>query len=709
MQSEKIPFTRDLVLLGGGHTHALVLKRWGMDPLPGARVTLVNPGATAAYSGMLPGHIAGHYSRQALDIDLVRLAQFAGARLVNGKARGVDLGSKLVQVENHPAIGYDILSIDVGITSDMPTLPGFAEHGIPAKPLGQFARAWSAFCRATGPAPVVVLGGGIAGAELAMAMAHRLRNLDRSPQVTLLDRNTALSALGLRASARLRHALKAQGVDLREHASVTRIHADHIELENGDRLPARFVVGAAGARPYPWLAMTGLTDSAGFVTVDDRLRSADPSVYAVGDCAAMAATPRPKAGVYAVRQAPVLYANLRAQLAETGGLKSYRPQTDYLKLVSLGEKSALAERFGRALAASWIWREKDRIDKRFMRQFQELPGPASPVLPWPRAAGSTDAQANQAICGGCGAKVGPAVLRRALSAAYPGDDAAILATGNARQVISTDHLRAFIDDPVVMTRIAAIHALGDIWAMGAKPQAAVASLVLPRQSPALAERHLTEITETAKAIFENESVELSGGHSTLGAEMTIGFTVSGICEVPPITLSGAKPGDKLLLTKPIGSGVIMAGHMRRLAKGADVMTAMHEMMRSQAAASRILAKASAMTDVTGFGLAGHLRNICEASGTGARIELARIPLMHGALALLQHGVLSTLYSENRAGFESVPDDPRAALLFDPQTAGGLLAAIPDRAEESFEDLVAAGFNAAIIGELTDQSGELYVV
>ncbi|PTX54195.1 selenophosphate synthase [Litoreibacter ponti] len=706
MQSTSLPFSRDLVLVGGGHTHALVLRKWAMDPLPGARVTIIDPNATAAYSGMLPGHVAGHYTRAELDIDLVRLSQFAGARFVQGRACAVDRGRGVVQVEGLPDIGYDVLSLDVGITSRMPDLPGFAEYGVPAKPLGPFAQRWAAFRDGSGPAQVVILGGGVAGVELAMAMAHGLRAVGRAPEVTILERDTALTAVGGSAAVKLRAAMRAAGVTLRENCAPVRLHSGAVELEDGSELTAGFVTGAAGAHPYPWLAQSGLTDEAGFVEVDARLRTRDGSIFAVGDCAEMVETPRAKAGVYAVRQAPVLLNNLRATLSGAGGLRPYVPQKDYLKLISLGEKSAQAEKFGIALAGPALWRWKDRIDRKFMAQFDDLPAPEAPDLPWPRAAGA--ASEDKPLCGGCGSKLGRAVLQSALGETI-GDDSAVLDTGGAQQVISTDHLRGFLADPLAMTRIAAVHALGDIWAMGAAPQAALAQITLPRQTPELAERHMAEIMETARAVMGEAGAEIVGGHSTMGAELIVGFTVTGLCERAPITLAGARPGDRLILTKPLGSGVLMAAHMRHAGPGADIAACLARMAQPQGAASELLRGASAMTDVTGFGLAGHLRNICEASGVGARIMLRDIPLLKGALDLSEKGVRSSLYAQNRAGFEDLADDGPAALLFDPQTAGGLLAAIGGDADAICRDLRQAGFEAAVIGEVTDAPGQIEIV
>ncbi|MEO0831236.1 MAG: FAD-dependent oxidoreductase, partial [Pseudomonadota bacterium] len=177
-----LPLTRDLVLIGGGHTHALVLKRWGMSPVPGVRLTVINPAPTAPYTGMLPGFVAGHYTRDALEIDLVKLARFAGARLIFGYADGIDLSAKRIHITDRGEIAYDIASIDVGITTAMPDLPGFAEYGVPAKPLGVFADRWSAYLGASGKAQIAVIGAGVGGAELAMAMSHALARRGRETE-----------------------------------------------------------------------------------------------------------------------------------------------------------------------------------------------------------------------------------------------------------------------------------------------------------------------------------------------------------------------------------------------------------------------------------------------------------------------------------------------------------------------------------------------
>ncbi|MGR3465127.1 selenide, water dikinase SelD [Limimaricola sp.] len=709
-----IPLTRDLVLIGGGHAHALVLRRWGMNPLPGVRLTLIDPGPLTAYSGMLPGYVAGHYDAHTPQIDLVRLARFAGARLIIGRAEGFDAQAGEVIVGAR-RIGFDAASFDVGVTSEMPQLEGFAEHGVPAKPLGRLAQAWAAFRAGDGPARVAVIGGGVAGAELAMAAAYGLRH--RNARVTVIEQGRVLSETSPSARRLVLRRMADLGVEVVENAGVARIEADHVLLDDGRAIASTFTIGAAGARPQAWLEASGLALDEGFIRVGPTLETSAPQVFAAGDCAHMVETPRSKAGVFAVRQAPVLFDNLRAALSG-GKMRDYVPQKDYLKLVSLGGKAAMAEKWGRAWAHPVLWRWKDRIDRKFMDKLSDLPDMAAPKLPEPVAEGVIEALGEKPMCGGCGAKVGRGALREALAGlaaqpradvvALPGDDAGLVITRGAKQVISTDHLRAFVEDPHLMTRITAIHALGDIWAMAARPQAATVNLILPRMSAEMQRRSMAEILAAAREVMDAAGAAIIGGHSSLGSELTVGFTVTGICEGEPVTLGGARPGAALILTKPVGSGTIMAAEMARAAPGPVVAKAWEMMAQGQGRASEILRGAQAMTDVTGFGLAGHLSGICEASGCGAELEVAKVPLMEGALELSEAGTRSTLFADNMAGAGAVimgAGGARADLMFDPQTAGGLLAAVAaQEAERLVEELRAAGYPAAIVGRMVEGRG-----
>lgn len=428
-------------------------------------------------------------------------------------------------------------------------------------------------------------------------------------------------------------------------------------------------------------------------------------------------TPREKAGVFAVRQAPILTANLRAALSGRP-TRTYRPQREYLKLIGLGGGRALASKWGLSGSGAAFWRWKDRIDRRFMTRLNELPIMKRPTPPAIAAEGVQDLLSEAPLCGGCGAKVPAGALADALSVLRkpgrsdvelgPGDDAAILSIGGERQVVSVDQLRAVVEDPFLMGEIATVHALGDIWAMGAAPQAAFAAVTLPPMIPAKQTETLREVLGGVERVLADAGADLAGGHSSLGAELSIGLTVTGLApKSGPIGVSGAAPGDRLVLTKPIGVGVILAGEMRGLASGPDVATAFEHMRtRSSRAAHILSATAHAMTDVTGFGLAGHLAAMMRASGTCAALDWKRIPTLPGAASMAAAGVRSSLFAGNVewAGPIHAPKEARASpvfeLLFDPQTAGGLLAALPAaRATEIVDELRCAGVQAAIIGEV----------
>jgi len=725
MQAMAYPAVKDLVFVGGGHAHALVLRAFAMAPLPGVRLTVINPGPAAPYTGMLPGLIAGHYRRDEIMIDLMRLARQSAARVILDRATGIDRDRQLVHLADRPPLAYDLLSLDVGIGSDLPEIPGYAAHAVAAKPLGGYAEAWEAFLARALPAPhLTIIGGGVAGMELALASHHRLTGLGRTPVITVIERSAAvLPNIGRGArDSLLAHAARA-GIRLITKAEVAEIAAQSVQLTTGELLASDFTLMVAGTRPQGWLADTGLALHQGFVTVGPTLQSSDPLIFAAGDCAHLSHAPRPKAGVFAVREAPILHHNLRVAL--TGGaMKPYQPQRDYLKLVSTGGRGAVADKFGLRFGGAWLWRVKDRIDRNFMAMFTTGAAMAQPLPSAPRVEGLVEAMGPKPLCGGCGAKLGAEGLASAL-ATLPaptrpdvlsgrGDDAAILRAATGVQVITTDHLRALTDDPRLMARIAANHALGDIFAMGAKPQAALAQVILPRLSEPLGARTLAEIMDEAAKVFAQAGADVVGGHSSTGAELTIGFTVTGLAD-RPITKAGAQPGDVLILTKALGSGTIMAAEMALtrlpgVILGEVVATCLATMSESLAPAASALAPiAHAMTDVTGFGLAGHLLEICEASNTGATIRLADLPLLPAAEALAAAGEASSLAPQNRAAclgrITGDQTSARAALMFDPQTCGGLLAAVSASAAPA---LLARLPNARIIGTVTEGPPQLHL-
>ena len=722
------------MLIGGGHTHVEVLRRFGMQPLAGTRITLISRDIHTPYSGMLPGLVAGHYHYDQVHIDLAPLAGFARARLYHDEVTGIDLERGQVYCRARPPVSYDVISIDSGATPAM-RVPGACAHTVAVKPVSSFWSRWQQLrarvaTRAVAMA-IGVVGGGAGGVELMLAIAHRLRadsvarGLDAYPLEFHLLTSGAdiLAGHNPRARAHLRRALAAAAVKVHTHAEVTAVAPGWVHRADGSALALDEILWTTHAAAPAWPADSGLaTDAQGFIRVDASLQSVSHvGVFAAGDIAAVDPHPRPKSGVFAVRQGPPLADNLRRALQDQP-LRPFIPQRHFLSLISTGDRHAVASRGTLAVAGRWVWRWKDYIDRRFMARYAELPHmmmATSPLAP-----AELDPHMR---CGGCGAKVGAELLHAALAClvvpvrediviglAAPDDAAVVRLPAGALAVQSVDSFRAFIDDPWLFGRIAANHCLSDLYAMGATPQTALAIVTLPLAAPRKMRDDLSQMMRGANEVFVHAGTVLVGGHTGEGAELSLGFAINGyIDEHRLLRKGGAQPGDALVLCKPLGSGILLAGLMRGAIRARWLDGAYACMTQSNAGAADLLRihGAGALTDVTGFGLAGHLLEMLRAGGVSGRITLASLPLLEGAAELAAAGIASTLAPENLKVMTDIEADGLArahahfALCFDPQTSGGLLGALPmARAADCVAALHAAGYGAAvIIGIVTNAS------
>ena len=710
------------MLLGGGHAHVQVLKAFGMRPQPGLRLSIVAREAQSPYSGMLPGHVAGWYSVDEMHIDLVRLAAFAGARFVAAEATGLDLAGGCVEFAGRPPMRFDVLSINTGGTPGGLAASSFVT---PVKPMGRFLPAWRRLLADAPPVHLTIVGGGAGGVELALAIAHR------HPEVrcALVEAGPALlGGLPSGMRQRLRGALRERGVEVLEALRVVRAEDGRVQAEDGREIATDHVLSATGVEAPAWPAQAGLAvDAAGFVQVDACLRSTShPNVFAAGDVAGMAragGTPLPKSGVYAVRQGPALAANLRA-VATGKPPRRYRPQRRALAIIGLGDGRAIAGRGSWHAGGAWAWRWKQWLDHRFMARFDELPAMQAPTPPVPAALRGEAPEPMR--CGGCGAKLGADLLRRVLhrldihtsadTVQGVGDDAALVRVPAGELAVSCDGFRALIDDVYRFGRIAAHHALNDLFACGARPRFALALATVPAMADALMEEDLYQLMSGALAVLREHDVDLVGGHSAEGAELGLAFSVAGKVAGGVLAKSGLAPGEKLVLTKPLGTGAVLAGVMRGKTRAEHLLAAVDAMDASNAAAAEVLRAhgASACTDVTGFGLAGHLTEMTRASGVGARLFAAQVPHLPGALQLIEAGVVSSLQASNEqalAGFSvrgGSPATTAVRLLADPQTAGGLLAGVKaETATDCVAALVRHGHpRATVIGEVLTDGHEI---
>lgn len=669
---------------------------------------------------MLPGLVAGHYSWDEIHIDLARLAAFANARFIADEVVGLDLDAGSVVMQgDRPAMRFDVLSINTG------GVPGqrFTDLSgvIPVKPIGRFLPQWDRFIERYAErrgARLAIVGGGPGSVELALAIAERYAGRFQIALITADDE--ILRGHVPRVADIARRYLSTAHIDVVTNFRVAAVDESTIGNAQGDVVPADAVVWVTGVEAPAWPRSSGLAvDANGFIQVNATLQSTShPNVFAAGDIVELVGQSRPKSGVYAVREGPYLAANLRRYLLDRR-LRQYTAQKHALALLRLGAGLALGSRGGLATANPLLSRWKHWIDRRFMSRFTDLP--EMDTKREALAPSLRDGAPTEMRCGGCGAKLAADLLERVIRR-LPietddrvvqgiGDDAAVVDMGSNMVVTSCDSFRAMITDPYRFGRIAAHHALNDLFAMGAEPRVALALATVPPMAEDMMAEELFQMMSGALSVFTAHGVHLVGGHSAEGLETTLGFTVTGAAPQKPMLKSGMRPGDQLVLNKPIGTGVLLAGAMQGLTHARYLMGAVDVMDVSNAAAADILRDhgAVACTDVTGFGLVGHLSEMTRASNVSAVVQARDIPLLPGALTTMHDGVASSLQDNNERALADFdidgggPGRDDVRILADPQTAGGLLAAVPaDAAAACLAALKIRGYvDSAVIGEITD--------
>ncbi|MFB6276975.1 MAG: FAD-dependent oxidoreductase [Halothece sp.] len=368
--------SQNLVFLGGGHSHAIVLRRWQMHSLPNTRLTLLSDTEKAPYSGMLPAHVAGLYRYDQIHIDLPHLAQLAQAKFYQDKAIGLDLERKQILCLNRPPLPFDTVSIDIGSTPATFTVPGAKDYAVPAKPVPVFLQHWEQFLQAVEATPnqprtLAIVGGGAGGVELALNMQQRLQQNSDQVSIHVFQREPELLPRhGKWVRRHLQNLLSQRGVTFHLGETVSEVLPDKVRCESGFTLETDIVFWVTQASAPDWIEESGLaTDERGFILVNQYLQSVShPFVFAAGDIATIQDHPRPKAGVFAVRQGKPLFQNLQRTVLDKP-LKPYRPQRFYLSLIGTGDQSAIASWGPLGFHSPLLWRWKDRIDRKFMAQF----------------------------------------------------------------------------------------------------------------------------------------------------------------------------------------------------------------------------------------------------------------------------------------------------------------------------------------------------
>jgi selenide,water dikinase len=706
---------------------------------------------------MIPAIIANQCSLQDVTIHLGTLVKPTNTALIVANVTHIDPIRQLVFFsDNRPPMHYDVCSIDVGAAPIVPIDVELEQWNItPVKPFELLLQTWQIILdnakQSSGTIRLVVVGGGAAGFELAMSMKYRLQKELGERQgivdVILVSKsNTVLPSFNQTAQSIARAALERYGIRLFSGyyaKRVTRKGTQKVLVleKNGEAENLEYdeCIWCTQVSSHAWISNTGLDlDAGGFIKVSETLQSSNyKNVFAVGDAASIIGHPRPKAGVFAVRQGPILAHNIM-QFLYGKKLKNYTPQKSFLSLISYGRTdSCLAVKGSFAIETRWAWVLKNWIDVRWMSMFDFQKMMKEKKNQTPKSQSSFQSEIASTIksaemrCGGCGSKVGSDILSACMKKLLKRvrdrdfvvrgikqkDDVAVIHFNDCdsySQLFTVDFIKAFVSDPFLFGKICANHAMSDIFAKCGAPKTALAIPLIPFGSNSYMEETLTQLMAGAIEVLEEEGCALVGGHSSEGHELSLGLFIQG--DVPKdhyLSKGGLAVGDVLILTKPLGIGVIFAADMRYMASSHSIECAIESALKSNRSAALCLREygSQCCTDVTGFGLIGHLIEMIDSGSdrVSAVLNLNQIPLLPGSVELSASGIQSSLFTSNFSASCAVDfsdgNDFMYKILYDPQTSGGLLASVPENcAEDVISKLHNLGYGqASVIGSVKQRN------
>ncbi len=750
MHNNSTPIVSDLVLLGGGHANIQVLKMLAMNPIGGLRITLISDQTHSPYSGMIPGYLAGYYSYEECHFDLRRICEELGQRFIKAKIIGIDTQRQKIQLENRAEVSYDCASINVGIEPENleNSSPEAVLKLIPLKPISRFIAHWDRLMadlksyKDSDSLQIAVVGAGASGVEISIILKMLIDQNQWHAEVSLIHRHEFLvSAKDPSAQRRLSKTLEELGIKVFKNTQALKEQENGLVLKNEQGVQTKDfyrVLTATQASAPQWFKHSGLAvNPDGFVQVGGNLRvENEHALFAAGDCIHFSPSPLKKAGVYAVRQGMVLEHNIRAFFTGKSALKTFRPKKNVLSLITIGDHKALVHQDSSSILRwMWptlLWTVKDGIDRRFMQRFQARTFSVKPrhfdqVMPAPKYTLVPEDWENN-TCGGCGSKLAASTLMLSLNKLkIPEDESVLLGVKDGEDCALTrfsehtlclqsiDQFRSFISDPYLLGQIATQHALSDIYAMGGGARTAQVGLTLGAANKKIHQEDIFQLMSGVLDILTKSGASLVGGHTGEGAELAISIAVQG--EVAPERVFRkqlTQPGNRLILTKPIGTGVIFAANMLAQANGKLVDQALSSMLESNKTALDTLKSfdVSGCTDITGFGLLGHAYEMLgknTGQALGISIDYREIPLFDGVCELFEKGYFASIAGKNYESLTALlsaeVSNQRFPALFDPQTSGGLLFSVPpDQTEDCLKALYQNGVSKArVIGEVIGQN------
>ena len=705
-------YKKQLVLLGGGHAHIQVLRKLCMNFYEGLHVILVNDSLESAYSGMTPGYIQDFYKIDEIMIDLQRLSFNAGVTFVNDEVIQLQTDKKKVILKNHPSIHYDLLSINTGCISKRNNIKIYENSkNIFIKPINNLIKnlkTLDALIKNTNNIKINIIGGGVAAFEISFALRLRFQNkvlINIISKDILLEKN-----LNTKSISELKKTAKNMNIFLKE-SDVIEIKKNELLLSNGETFPSDLNLISTGAQLPAWIQNSSLEKIDEFIGIKTNLQSInDENIFAAGDVANILDFRRPKSGVMAVRQGQILKENIFLKI-QGKKLKKFRPQKNWLYIIGTYPNKALMNYLCFSFHGKWCWVLKKWIDKSFIKRFS-FPNKLSMKK---KIISDNFKITNQEMyCQGCGSKISKVTLLDYLSESSNNNelaDSSIVKFPNNQILQTVDHIKLFNSiDPFDFGIISYLHSQNDIIAAGGSVHSLNISVGVPFGDGNTEIFYLKSFMKGVEHLSKFDNATIISGHSYQTFEPGITINMNGVYEhESKKTL--ARENNLIYLSKPLGVGYLLAAYFKNsdLLDSNDFNKVLTSMKLSNKNASEIAKKhqTKSMTDISGFGLASHLGDICKNSGLSANIHLDEKLLINPNLEILKK-FQSTSYKSNYESeylyIKNERNNPYIDILYDPQTNGPLLMIIDENKKESFEEVFSSLYHKRpiLIGNLVSK-------
>ncbi len=710
---------KDLVLLGAGHANIEVLRKMGMKPLKGLRVTLITNQIEATYSGMVPAYVAGEYDWSDINIDLLQLCNKFEIRLIVATALKIDRTRNLIFLKGRPPIEFDYLSVNVGIKTKTNDIKGSDTNALRLKPIARIKNSIEKLIRYNQRNinnNVVIIGTGAAGVEVALALRSRFAYLGIKKKITLMSKDSKiLKNYNKFAQKQCEYELIKNNIKIIYNTKINKIEEDYILYNKNKKIICTYPILATSSSPTKLILNSNLPlNKNGSIIINNKLQVKNTeNIFAAGDNSEIIDFKTEKAGVYAVKQSKVLYKNIcNKYLKKT--LHKYYPQKTYLSLLGVPKKRALAIKSFFSIKLTIFWHLKQKIDKRFISRYnsnkKEFSINTSSINPY-----EYDMQ-----CKGCGNKLAKLVLEKAFKSNIKnGSLDAEKIEGTKNLYATTDVISSIVSDPYKLGIISAKHALNDIYASNSTPLSSQMIISLPPALNEINTRDLIQVKKGAEISMKNANCRITGGHSYNSNDNQIysGFSIIGKKKQPYIKTKKKYQG-KLYMSGKIGSAIIFSAIAQNILKGTYSEQVVNEMTNSNYDLFKILNKnrVDCITDISGFGLGAHAYNLLLRNKKlkGLEINLHRIPLYEGVIKALKNNVKSSLNEANKHSLKGYlhymhKETNILNILFDPQTAGGFLFIISQNESQLIKDLKDKKLNITCIGKTIDNNRKIRIV